>query len=398
MKYCLPAVTRTAGAGPTWASTSGRAALDCRAAHDHRSVCIVPAGKGVHPPATQARGSTCCAARATSPMPSSRPRPPDRIVCRGSAGAAVGDLTGRFGRDFPHAQLAAFPGVLSPVPAGRSRCTRRCWNELRSRIPPTIRSTASSNSEAVIRKSQDRRPGRRIPSAAGRTTSRSSVERARPKHGLLSDRMLCGAAGRSESRRCRVLRRTAFQEAATLTGGARPASSRGTSRARPRRPRPRDEIFSERLADDRDSHVEARPRLGGESGPALAARTTSHRRQRHGRSGNPPHPLRAPRVAFTHGRRPDAASRCSYAACLLDATRARIRPRPIVSDGVSAAGPAGAPRRRCVMKSPSRPRSTVLGHDGSCPARRDRDADARDAFRSSTARSGPAVRPHRARR
>ena len=62
------------------------------------------------------------------------------------------DLTGRFGRGFSRPNLQRFREFYLRFPLKQIRSTLS--SELRSRIPPTIRSTASSNSEAVIRKSQ----------------------------------------------------------------------------------------------------------------------------------------------------------------------------------------------------------------------------------------------------
>jgi predicted nuclease of restriction endonuclease-like (RecB) superfamily len=62
------------------------------------------------------------------------------------------DLTLRFGRGFSRPNLQRFREFYLRFPLKQIRSTLS--SELRSRIPPTIRSTASSNSEAVIRKSQ----------------------------------------------------------------------------------------------------------------------------------------------------------------------------------------------------------------------------------------------------
>ncbi len=62
------------------------------------------------------------------------------------------DLTRRFGRGFSRPNLQRFREFYLRFPLKQIRST--VSSELRSRIPPTIRSTASSNSEAVIRKSQ----------------------------------------------------------------------------------------------------------------------------------------------------------------------------------------------------------------------------------------------------
>ena len=62
------------------------------------------------------------------------------------------DLTRRFGRGFSRPNLQRFREFYLRFPLKQIRSTLS--SELRSRIPPTIRSTASSNSEAVIRKSQ----------------------------------------------------------------------------------------------------------------------------------------------------------------------------------------------------------------------------------------------------
>jgi len=62
------------------------------------------------------------------------------------------DLTRRFGRGFSRPNLQRFREFYLRFPLKQIRST--VSSELRSGISPTIRSTASSNSEAVIRKSQ----------------------------------------------------------------------------------------------------------------------------------------------------------------------------------------------------------------------------------------------------
>src|SRR6266571_5313661 len=62
------------------------------------------------------------------------------------------DLTRRFGRGFSRPNLQRFREFYLRFPLKQIRST--VSSELCSRISPTIRSTASSNSEAVIRKSR----------------------------------------------------------------------------------------------------------------------------------------------------------------------------------------------------------------------------------------------------
>ena len=77
-----------------------------------------------------------------------------RGATRAEYGAALleklsADLTGRFGRGFSRPNLQRFREFYLRFPLKQIRST--VSSELRSRIPPTIRSTASSNSEALIR-------------------------------------------------------------------------------------------------------------------------------------------------------------------------------------------------------------------------------------------------------
>ena len=106
------------------------------------------------------------------------------------------DLTRRFGGAFsrPKKLQLSLSGVYLRFPLKQIRSTAS--SELRSGIPPTIRSTASSNSEAAIRESQ-RGPGRRIPSAL---VALRLAHRPRPLErstGLLSHRSPAGWLARS---------------------------------------------------------------------------------------------------------------------------------------------------------------------------------------------------------